>query len=159
MNRIKESSVSCEISVNVSVNEAFLTFTEKFQSWWPQDYTLSKTSLDRIGIEPRLGGFCFEIGPFGFRCDWGRVIVWDPPNELGFTWQINKSSVLEPNPDLASEVSISFKELGPTRTLIELKHYHFERHGETASAYRDEMASEYGWPYILKQYQAALNGI
>ncbi len=147
------------ISVNVNANpgDAFSAFTARFQSWWPVAYTLSKDVLSEIGIEPSEGGFCYEIGPHGFRCDWGRVLQWSPSANLRFSWQLGANSTPQPNPGLASEVEVSFTNNDDGSTCVTLVHEHIERHGEGAAQYRGELASEYGWPYLLRHYQLFVN--
>ena len=150
--------VRSSVQLNTSLNEAFAAFTDRFGSWWPNAYTLSKETLDTVGIEPREGGFCYEIGPHGFRCDWGRVKAWNPPHNLEFLWQVSPSSAPDPNPDHASEVQVRFSALQSGLTLVELVHSNFERHGEGSREYREEFASEYGWSYLLREFQEHANG-
>jgi len=150
--------IRISVQVNTSLKEAFAAFTEEFGCWWPSAYTLSKETLDTVGIEPREGGFCYEIGPHGFRCDWGRVKTWNPPHSIAFLWQVSPNSAPDPNPDHASEVQVRFTPLKDGQTLVELDHVNMERHGEGSSEYREEFASEYGWSYLLLQYQAHVNG-
>ncbi|MFL0800385.1 MAG: SRPBCC family protein [Agarilytica sp.] len=149
--------INASINVNVAPGDAFIAFTEHFQSWWPMAYTLSKEVLSEIGIEPSEGGFCFEKGPHGFRCDWGRVLQWSPAEALRFTWQLDANSAPQPNPDMASEVSVHFNKNEDGTTRVALDHENLERHGACAAQYRDELASEYGWPYLLQQYQNFVN--
>jgi uncharacterized protein YndB with AHSA1/START domain len=141
-------------SVAASTAQAFHVFAESLQTWWIREFTWSGSdALDRIGIEPGEGGKCYEIGPYGFRCDWGRVLVWDPPQRLVFTWQIGPDRVPEPNPDRATEVEVRFAPDGEGRTRVELEHRGFERHGEDGKAYRE--ALEEGWKQLLARYAAA----
>jgi uncharacterized protein YndB with AHSA1/START domain len=119
--------------------------------WWPREYTWSQNVLHYIGIEPRLGGACFERGPHNFECDWGRVLVWEPPGRIVFSWQIAFDRTPEPNSEKASEVEVRFTEeaLG---TRVVLEHRAFSRHGEKAIAYRNGMDSPEGWPMMLERY-------
>jgi len=55
----------------------------------------------------------------------------------------------------AGIVTVNFVTEARTTTRVALCHSHFERYGEAAVGYRDDMASEYGWPYILKAYAAS----
>lgn len=96
----------------------------------------------------------FERGPHGFRIDWGRVLAWEPPRRVGFSWQITPERVPEPNPAKAGQVEVSFAALSPDTTRIAVTHSGFERHGESGAAYRVAMA-EQGWPIILARYRAA----
>ncbi len=116
------------------------------------EYTWSQEALAAIGIEPRAGGSCFELGPHGFRLDWGRVLAWEPPSRLVFSWQIGPTRVPEPDPARASEVAVHFEPAdGGTR--VALVHRAFERHGDGAEDYRAAMYSEPGWDYILGRYR------
>ncbi len=145
------------VSVRVSPppDEAFTLFAERFGSWWPREYTWAQDTLQRIGLEPRAGGRCYEIGPHEFHSDWGRVLIYDRPSRLVLAWQISPRRAPEPNPAQASEVEVRFtpSEGGGTRIVIE--HRGFERHGPEGAAYRDALASIQGWPWILEQYAAA----
>ena len=140
-----------EVVVPLGPAAAFARFAEQLGDWWPREYTWSGAVLDDIGIEPRVDGMCWERGPHGFRCDWGRVLAWDPPQRLTFAWQIAPSRAPEPDPSHASEVEVRFRPEGDG-TRVELEHRHFGRHGDGAAEYRQMMASEYGWPTILARY-------
>jgi uncharacterized protein YndB with AHSA1/START domain len=148
-------SVQHGVSVPLPPERAFALFAEELGSWWPPEYTWSQDTLEEIGIEPRQGGMCFERGPHGFRCDWGRVLAWEPGARLELTWQIGPSRDPQPNPDKASVVEVRFGAEGDGGTRVELEHRLFERHGEDGEGYAAAMGSEQGWPYILGRYAAA----
>jgi uncharacterized protein YndB with AHSA1/START domain len=150
-----EPSVRESVTVPVPAERAFDAFT-RLAAWWPREYTWAADTLEDIGIEPREGGFCFERGPFGFTCHWGRVLVWDPPGRLVFTWQIAPDRVPEPNPAKASEVEVRFEPAGTAGTRVDLEHRAFARHGDDGNAYRQALASPEGWPFILDRYAATL---
>jgi uncharacterized protein YndB with AHSA1/START domain len=129
---------------------AFERFAVRLGEWWPREYTWAQSSLQWIGIDASTGA-CFELGPHGFRCDWGRVLAWDPARRLQIAWQISPRREPVPDPDRASEVEVVFAPVkGGSR--VSLEHRAFDRHGEGAAEYRDAMASPRGWPYILARY-------
>lgn len=140
-------------TVQAPIDRAFALFTEELSSWWPSEYTWSKDTLDTIAIEPAEGGRCFERGPHGFECDWGRVLDWEPPRRLVFSWQISPTRVPEPNPEKASTVEIQFEADGPETTRIAFEHRDFANHGDGSAEYRAAMASPRGWDYILERYE------
>lgn len=141
-------------SVEVSLARAFEVFTEHMGTWWIREFTWSGADLlERIGIEPGVNGKCYEIGPFGFRCDWGRVIAWEPPRRLAFTWQIRPDRVPEPDPSQATEVELHFYLHEDGRTRVNLEHRGFERHGPSGIEYRDALAGS--WRQLLARYAAA----
>ena len=125
------------LTVPASPERAFTVFTGELATWWPPEYTWAQDVLDTIAVEPRESGRCFERGPHGFECDWGRVLVWDPPRRLGFTWQISPQRVPEPNPTKASEIEVRFEAEGPGTTRVEFEHRGFEGHGEGGAGYRE----------------------
>ena len=140
------------IAAAIPPADAFALFTEGLTRWWPREYTWAQDTLVRIGMEPRLGGHCYELGPHDFRVDWGRVLAWEPPSRLVLAWQISPRREPQPNPAKASEVEIRFKARPPGGTDVTLEHRGFERHGAGGGDYRDALASEQGWPRILRQY-------
>ena len=149
-----QDSLVRELFVRVPPERAFAAFIN-LGRWWPREYTWSQDVLQSIGIEPRLNGACYERGPHNFECDWGRVIVWEPPGRIVFTWQIAFDRAPEPDPAKASEVEVRFMEeaLG---TRVVLEHRAFSRHGEKGNAYREGMASPAGWPSMLERYARSI---
>ena len=129
---------------------AFDVFTSRLAEWWVHEFTWSgREHLDTIGIEPCLGGKAYEIGPHGFRVDWGRVLWWEPPQRLVLSWQIAPDRVPQPDPAHGSEIEVRFR---PHRdgTVVELEHRHFDRHGPAAAGYRGAMTD--GWRELLGRY-------
>lgn len=162
--RVMRHTLRCDsmddpIQLNISVPwdppEAFRRFAEEFGRWWPREYTWGGDALEVIGIEPRTGGLCSERGPHGFRCDWGRVLAWEPPRRLALAWQISPRREPVPDPARASVVEVRFGADDAGGTLVTLEHSGFQRHGAGAAAYRAGLASPEGWPHILARYAAA----
>ena len=144
--------VHVTVVVPLPCSRAFDRFARELHAWWPRDYTWSQDVLTDIGIEPRSGGLCFEIGPGGFRCDWGTVLQWEPPVHLRLAWQISPRR--EPVPDArhASMLTVTFAADGEQRTTLSVVHDGFDRHGDGALEYRDAMGSPRGWPLILQRF-------
>ena len=148
-----ETEIQQTFTVPVSAKQAFTSFTAELSKWWPAEYTWSQDVLETIGIEPQVNGRCFERGPHSFECDWGRVLVWEPPHQLQFTWQISPRREPVPNPAQASKITVRFEEMAEDATTkITVTHSHFDRHGEGWQDYRSALADQYGWPYILDCY-------
>ena len=141
------------ITVPVSAAQAFDNFVNSLGDWWPPAYTWSQDQLQTITIEGKENGLCTEIGPYGFRCDWGRVLAFEANRRICFTWQISPERVPEPNPEQASVEDVTFTG-NDSATQVTLTHRDFEKHGEGATAYQQAMASEQGWEYLLTRYQS-----
>lgn len=147
-------SLTISRKIPLLVEETFELFVNKLTLWWPTEYTWSKDKLVELTIDPIPNGLCTEIGPNGFRCDWGTVMAIQAGHSIVLKWQITASRAPEPDPDKSSEVSVLFHETDSKETEIRLKHEKFSNHGEGHEAYRDAMASERGWPYILSAFEA-----
>ena len=65
-------------------------------------------------------------------CRWGRVLAYDPPRRVCFSWDITTSWQVETDPAKCSEVEITFTETarGRTRVTHRHRHRHLDRHGE-----------------------------
>lgn len=151
-----EEAIHKTLMLPVSAERAFDVFAKELGAWWPPEYTWSQDVLVAIAIEPGQDGHCYELGPHNFRCDWGRVLIWEPPHRLVFTWQISPKREPEPNPARASEIEVRFESDGPLTTRLEFEHRGFGRHGEDGAEYRAMLDSPPGWPYILNRYVKAL---
>jgi uncharacterized protein YndB with AHSA1/START domain len=153
-----DEPIRVSVTVPVPAERAFAAFVD-LARWWPPEYTWAADTLEDIGIDPRAeGGHCYERGPHGFTCHWGRVLEWDPPGRLVFSWQIAPDRVPEPNPARASEVEVRFAPTGPSGTRVDLEHRAFARHGEAGDGYRQALASPMGWPYMLDRYASTPPG-
>lgn len=150
--------IRVELDLDVDPQAAFTTFVDRFADWWPHDHSWSGGSLQAIGIEPGVGGFCYERGPYGLRLDWGRVTAWEPPHRLAFSWQVEMDRTPQPNPAHASEVEVAFEQRGDGSRVV-LIHDGFDRHAGDGAAYRDALARPEGWPHIVERYAARVRRI
>lgn len=146
------ANIKKQLSIEVSVEEAFNKFLKELNQWWPKEYTWSQEVLEEIRIDPQVNGLCTEIGPFGFRCDWGRITELVPHKRIGLKWQISPKREPIPNPKNASDIRVSFAANGNS-AVVEFEHYNFENHGIGAEEYRQMMDSAQGWDYILQLYK------
>lgn len=152
---LPDDALSASIAVPLGREEAFAAFTD-LGGWWPAAYSWSQDALEAMVMEPRQGGRCYEVGPHGVQCDWGRVLAVEPPHRLVFAWQIGPRREPVPDPAKASEVAVAFTAENASMTRIDLVHSGFARHGGDWRAYRDALASEHGWPYMLTCFETAV---
>ncbi|WP_170110404.1 SRPBCC family protein [Flavilitoribacter nigricans] len=147
-------AITKTLKLDISPETAFQKFVHDLNAWWPAEYTWSQESLERIYIDARKEGLCTEMGPHGFRCDWGRVKAIDPGKSIRFSWQISAKREPVPDPDKASEVQVVFAPTENGGTLLQFQHDGFEKHGPDGAQYRDMMDSEPGWTYILECFRS-----
>lgn len=157
-NEIDLNSVRKVLNVQAPPAVAFRVFTEKIGAWWPLDhYKIGKVKAVDAVIEPRVGGRWYERGDDGSSCDWGRVLVWEPPQRLVLSWDINAD--WQYDPELQTELEIRFLPEGPSGTRVELVHSRLDRFG----ARRDEMRRIFdtggGWNQLLQQFARAVAGV
>ena len=75
-----------------------------------------------------------------------RVLAYEPPNRVVFSWDIGPTRQLEPNHANTSEVEVRFIAEGPDRTRVELEHRNIDRHGPGWESVRDGVEGDDGWP-------------
>jgi hypothetical protein len=141
-----------KFKIGVSTDIAFEKFLNELNEWWPKEYTWSQDGLEEIRIEGKKDGLCTEIGPFGFRCDWGRVTELTENKSIGLKWQIGPKREPVPDPRKASDIKVSFIKSDNLTNFI-FEHFNFENHGEGWQDYGKMMDSELGWDYILNSFK------
>src|SRR4051812_5826371 len=102
------TSVQTSIVVEVPIDRAFSVFTDDMASWWPPDHHILHGELAEMVFERRAGGAVFDRGVDGRECRWARVLVYEPPNRLVLSWDINLQWQIESDPAKASEVEVRF---------------------------------------------------
>ncbi len=142
-----------EIVVEASQARAFRAFTQEHGAWWPlASHHIAEKPAETAIIEPRAGGRWFERATDGSECQWGKVLVWDPPGRIVLAWQIGAD--WKHDPAFSTEVEIRFVALGPAKTRVELEHRQLERFADAAEGMRGAFDSEGGWGGMLKLFAA-----
>ena len=139
------TSVRESIVVDAPIERAFKGFTEEIGYWWPADHHILEGELAEMVFEPRAGGHVYDRATDGSKCRWARVLAYEPPERLVFSWDITTSWQLETDPEKASEVEVRFIAETAERTRVELEHRHLDRHGQGWENMRDAVGSPGGW--------------
>jgi uncharacterized protein YndB with AHSA1/START domain len=147
-------SVNKSILVDAPQAHAFAVFTEQQGTWWPlATHHIAKVAAATAVVEPRAGGRWFERGVDGSECEWGHVLVWEPPHRLVLGWELDAE--WRHDPSLQSEVEVRFVAVGSHSTRVELEHRHLERYAGKAEQMHAGLDSEGGWTKILQLFAAA----
>ena len=77
-----DTAVRQAIAVAMGQEKAFSAFAADINRWWPRDHHIGQAELDEAILEGREGGRWYERGVDGSECEWGRMVVWDPPARL-----------------------------------------------------------------------------
>ena len=149
-------AVERTIRVDVPIEKAFQVFVERMGDWWPASHHIGVEPFTSIVVEKREGGRWFERDGNGTECDWGRVLLWEPPRRLILSWHLQGDFKYSPDRTRASEVALEFIVEGPATTRVEFAHRDLERHGEGYEKLRAGVDSPGGWTAVLAQYAAAV---
>jgi uncharacterized protein YndB with AHSA1/START domain len=152
----QEASVRTETVVDVPLERAFAVFTEDFNSIKPREHNLLEVDIAETVFELREGGRIYDRGIDGSECQWARVLVYEPPNRVVFSWDISPHWQIESDHGKTSEVDVRFISETPGRTRVELEHRNLDRHGEGWQSERDGVGGEGGWPLYLQRFAELL---
>jgi uncharacterized protein YndB with AHSA1/START domain len=147
--------VKRSIRVEVPVEKAFQVFVGKMATWWPAEHHIGEAPFVEVVVEPREGGRWFERDSNRRECDWGRVLLWQPPRRLILSWNLQTDWKFSADQARASEVALEFITEGPSTTRLEFQHRHIERHGEGYETLIASVDSPGGWTMVLDRYSAA----
>jgi uncharacterized protein YndB with AHSA1/START domain len=146
------TSVRLSIVVDAPLERAFRVFTEDFDRIKPREHNMLEVDIAETVFEPRAGGRIFDRGVDGSECQWARVLAFEPPDRVVFSWDISPHWQLEPDPEKTSEVEVRFIPETPDRTLVELEHRNLDRHAAGWESVRDGIAGGDGWPLYLQRF-------
>lgn len=146
-----------DIVVDAPLERAFSVFTQRFGDFKPREHNLLQAPILETAFEPRVGGHIYDRAADGSECRWARVLAYEPPNRVVFSWDIGPTWQLESDPANASEVEVRFVAEGPERTRVELEHRHLDRHGPGWEGIREGVDGDGGWPLYLTRYADLLN--
>jgi uncharacterized protein YndB with AHSA1/START domain len=156
MTATESNTVQKTITVEASPERAFEVFTAGIDTWWPRTHHIGKSPMKKSIIEGRLGGRCYTVQEDGTDCDWGEVLVWQPPHRFVMAWKITHQWGFEADPAKASEVEVRFTAVDERKTRVDLEHRYFERMGPGGSAMRTAVESPGGWSMLLQLFAAQL---
>ena len=82
-------------------------------------------------FDPFVGGHVYDVGTDGSECRWSRVLVYDRPHRVVFSWDINGHWTIESRPGQVQRGRGDVRRRsGPGTTRVVLEHQHLERHGD-----------------------------
>ncbi|TSE01507.1 ATPase [Skermania sp. ID1734] len=154
-----QAVVHKSIDVPVPIETAFAVFTERLGDFKPPEHNLLGAPIVSTQLEPWVGGYIVDRAATGEECRWARIIVYDPPRRLVFSWNISPQWRIESDPNRTSEVEVRFRATSSRSTRVEVEHSHLDRHGPGWQAVRDGVGGSEGWPLYLNRFAALLHEI
>ena len=151
-------TVRKQVVVDAPIERAFTVFTGGFGDFKPPEHNLLGAPVTETVFEPRVGGNIVDRAADGSECRWARILAFDPPDRVVFSWDISPRWTIETDQAQTSEVEVRFYAESPSRTRVELEHRHIDRHGPGWEAITDGVDGAQGWPLYLDRYVALVNG-
>lgn len=150
--QITETVVRHSIVVKAPIERAFQVFIEDFDRIKPREHNMLAVEIAETVFEPRVGGHIYDRGVDGSECRWARVLAYEPPARVLFSWDISPRWQIETDLARTSEVEVRFTAETKERTRIELEHRNLDRHGEGWESARDGVSGDDGWLLYLRRY-------
>jgi uncharacterized protein YndB with AHSA1/START domain len=116
------SKVYVALRVAATPQRAFAAFTEEIGAWWRPNGLFQTTprTPGRLAFEGGEGGRLIEVLDNGKAFEIGRVVAWEPPSRLVFSWRQANFPL-----DLHTEVEVRFEAVGDeTRVSVEHRGFH-----------------------------------
>ncbi|MBK8256535.1 MAG: SRPBCC domain-containing protein [Polyangiaceae bacterium] len=139
------------VLVRVPIEETFRIFTEEIDQWWRRGpkFRNAGSKMGLIYLEPNVGGRLFESFEKAGQTtvfEVGKVVDWQPPQRLAFTWRASNFTEGE-----STLVEVDFKP-SQSGTLVTVTHSGFSklradhpvRHGQEVAAFIGTMGRWWG---------------
>ena len=148
------TAVRLAIVVEAPLERAFNVFTEDFDRIKPREHNMLAVEIAETVFEPRAGGRVYDRGVDGSEYQWARVLAFEPPDRLVFSWDISPRWQIETDLERTSEVEVRFVAESAQRTRVDLEHRYLDRHGKGWEGLREGVGGGDGWPLYLERFEA-----
>jgi uncharacterized protein YndB with AHSA1/START domain len=146
------TTVMSAIVVDAPIDRAFRVFTGDFDRVKPREHNMLGVDIAETVFEPRVGGRVYDRGVDGSEFAWARVLAFEPPNRVVFSWDLSPQWQIESDLERASEVEVRFIAESAGRTRVELEHRNLDRHGDGWEGVREGVGGDGGWPLYLQRF-------
>lgn len=142
--------VRVSVSVDLDQQSCFEVFTDEITSWWPEGHHIGEAPIEKVTIEPFVGGRWYTKHTDGSETDTGVVTAYDPPRGFTVTWQIGADWAH--HDDLVTHIDVTFTPADDGRTVVELVHRDLEAYGVDAAKMQETFEGPDAWAGMLKHY-------
>src|SRR5919198_578027 len=146
------TTVRSSIVVEAPIERAFRVFTEDFGRFKPREHNMLGVEIAETVFEPHVGGHLYDRGVDGSECRWARILAYEPPERVVFSWDISPRWQVETDHQKTSEVEVRFTAESATRTRVELEHRNIDRHGDGWEGVREGVGGDQGWLLYLQRF-------
>lgn len=143
MAEVRYEPVVKQVRVSISPERAFELFTTEMGTWWPlASHSIGGSDAVSVRFAGEVGGLIVETTKDGATHPWGRMLTWEPPERVVFSWHPGREE------NSAQRVEVTFRREND-RTLVTLVHDGWELLGEAAEATR--AGYDTGWDLVFVQ--------
>jgi Uncharacterized conserved protein len=158
MTRTEVPVVRKQVVVNAPAEQAFTRSPRGSATSSRRSTTCSRPRSPRQSSSPTSAGTSTTAPSTAASAGGPRILAYEPPARVVFSWDISPQWQVETDPELTSEVEVRFVAEGPDRTRVELEHRHLDRHGPGWQSVSDGVDGDQGWPLYLARYAALFEG-
>src|SRR3984893_17618900 len=97
-------TVRRQVVVDTPIERAFTVFTDRFGDFKPPEHNILGAPIAETVFEPRVGGNIVDRAADGSECRWARILAFDPPDRVVFSWDISPRWTIETDQAQATEV-------------------------------------------------------
>ena len=108
MTQTDAAVVRKQIVVQAPIDRAFAVFTSRFGDFKPPEHNLLGAPIAETVFEPQVGGNIIDRAVDGSECRWARILAYEPPDRVVFSWDISPRWQIETDPNQTSEVEVRF---------------------------------------------------
>ena len=109
-------------------------------------------------FEPKVGGHIYDRGTDGSECRWARILEFDPPTRVVFSWDISPQWTIETDPENTSEVEVTFIAEGPAGRGSSWNTGTSTGTVQSWPAVSEGIANDQGWPLYLRALRRPADG-
>ncbi|HEU5391586.1 MAG TPA: hypothetical protein VFV73_37365, partial [Streptosporangiaceae bacterium] len=95
MTQADAATVRKQVVVDAPIERAFTVFTDRFGDFKPPEHNLLAAPIAETVFEGRVGGSIVDRATDGSECRWARILVFDPPDRVVFSWDISPRWTIE----------------------------------------------------------------
>lgn len=129
----RDGSVRHQVVVDLPQEKALWAFAG-LDPIKPREHNKLTVPIERTVLEKRAGGDVYDQGVDGSVCRWGRVLAFDPPNTIVFSWDIGPDWQVATDLERTSEVEVTFTADDDGQTTVTLVHRYLERQAPAGRA-------------------------
>ena len=153
MTQQQQTITPVRVSVDVGLDQqrCFEVFTDEMTSWWPEGHHIGEAPIEKVIVEPFVGGRWYTRHTDGSETETGVVTAWDPPRSFTVTWQIGAD--WKYHTDLVTHIDVTFTPTAGGRTVVELVHRALEAFGADAAEMQKTFEGPDAWGGMLRIYK------